>query len=572
MTPGATRAGSGRERRQRFVGFVVLIAMTLGTGVVAVASDAAANRLTATPTAAADPAWQALGGIVTADPSVATDPQDPSGVYTFVRGSDDGLYWYRTAGSSSSSGAGGGFLTSQPIAVADPTGVSGNVGVYTFVRGGDGALYVGRVSGGTWQGWESLGGYLDFFPGATVDSTGLWVGVRGGDGGLYARRLLGGQWSPWIPFGGYLTSAPSMVGDSSGVYAFASGGDQALYARDLSGGDWEGLGGYLTSGPVATADASGISVVVRGGDGGAYRRHETGGAWASYEPLGGFLSSPPVAVADSAGVSVYGRGGDGGLDRDRFDGGSWHGWTPLGGYLASSPAAVADGAGFEHVAVAGGDAGLYTMSVEGAAIGGPPVISIDPSLFPSFSPGVHDYVSRCSAAHRCRSRSRPRQARPYRWAEQPPASGSFTATVTCGRGAELHHRRGGIAAVRHLLRATSAWDFLTGTVQQSGPTQAEYYVLGGAFAKYVFIVDTDGVPLWWDVPPNPAVFGSCSRTARAGGITLNGTAKELPLTGSPVKTIAGPVPGTSVIDNHDFLQPRSAIMSWSSTRPSPTWT
>ena len=475
-------------------------------------------------------------------------------MYTFVRGSDDGLYWYRTTGSSSSSGAGGGFLTSQPIAVADPTGVSGNVGVYTFVRGGDGALYVGRVSGGTWQGWESLGGYLDFFPGATVDSTGLWVGVRGGDGGLYARRLLGGQWSPWIPFGGFLTSAPSMVGDTSGVYAFASGGDQALYAGDLSGGDWEGLGGYLTSGPVATADASGISVVVRGGDGGAYRRHETGGAWASYEPLGGFLSSPPVAVADSAGVSVYGRGGDGGLYRERFDAGSWHGWTPLGGYLASSPAAVADGAGFEHVAVAGGDAGLYTMSVEGAAIGGPPVISTDPSLFPSFSPGVHDYVSRCSASTPVQVSIVAPAGTTVSVDKQPPASGSFTATVTRDVGQSFTIVVAGLQPSDTYSVRCLPGDFPTWTVQQSGPTQAEYYVLGGAFAKYVFIVDTNGVPVWWDVPPNPAVFAQLLPDGKFGWITLNGTAQELPLTGSPVKTLAGPVPGTSVINNHDFLQ------------------
>jgi hypothetical protein len=532
---------------------VAVVAIVFATTVVAIAAQAAANRVTPA-TATADPSWQALGGFVTADPSVATDPQDPSDVYSFVRGSDNGLYWSHTTGGPSSSGAGGGYLTSQPIAVTDRTGVSGNAGVYVFVRGGDGALYAGRLSGGTWQGWESLGGYVDLFPGATVDSTGLWVSVRGGDGGLYGRRLLDGVWSPWIPFGGFLTSAPSMAADASGVYAFASGGDQALYALNLSGGDWLGLGGYLTSGPVATVDASGISVLVRGGDGGAYDRRDTDGDWAPYESLGGFLSSPPVAVADADGVSVYARGGDGGLYRDRFDGGSWHGWIPLGGYLASSPAAVADGAGFEHVFVVGGDAGLYTMSVAGGAIGGPPVISSDPTLFPPFSPGVHDYVSRCRANEPVQVSIVAPAGTNVSVDGQPPASGSFTATVTRNVGQSFTIVVTGLQPSDTYYVRCLPTDFPTWSVQQSGATQAEYYVLGGAFAKYVFIVDTNGVPVWWDTPPNPAVFAQLLPNGEFGWITQNGTAQELPLTGSPVKTIAGPVAGASVIDNHDFLQ------------------
>ncbi|HEY7105848.1 MAG TPA: aryl-sulfate sulfotransferase [Acidimicrobiia bacterium] len=556
MSLDITSSEPQRRLRDPFVAFVTVVALSLASVVAASAAEGASTRATATSAATADLAWAALGGSVTADPSAALDPQDPSSVYTFVRGSDGGLYWQHTTGDSSSSGAGGGFLTSQPTVVVDRTGVSGNVGIYAFVRGGDGALYAGRVSGsGEWEGWEALGGYLDFFPGATVDSTGVWVGVRGGDGALYARRLLGGTWSPWMPLGGFLTSAPSMTGDASGVYAFVSGPDDALWVRNLSGGDWLGLGGDVTSGPVATTDATGISVLVRGGDGGAYRRHESGGVWAAYESLGGFLTSAPVAVADTSGVSVYMRGADGGLYRNRFDGGSWHDWIPLGGYLASAPTAVADGAGFDDVFVVGGDAGLYTMSVEGAAIGGPPLITSDPGLFPAFSAGVHDYVSRCSASAPVQVSVVAPAGTTVSVDGQLAASGSFTAAVTRDVGQSFAIVVAGLQpADTYYVRCLPA-DFPTWTVQQYAPTQAEYYVLGGAFAKYVAIVDTNGVPVWWDVPPSSAVFAQLLPDGKFGWITgQNGAAQELPLTGSPVQTIAASVPGASAVDNHEFLQ------------------
>jgi sialidase-1 len=546
----------------RFVALAAILAMGCGTCVGLestadaqnVAPDRPDTRLTAV--AGADPSWQALGGSVTADPSAAADPDDPTGVYAFVRGGDNALYWNHEAGDTwSGYQAAGGFLTSQPFAVADRTGVSGAPGAYVFVRGGDGALYFGRVSGGAWQGWQALGGYLDFFATAAVDPTGLWVGVRGGDGGLYARRLSGGVWSPWQAFGGFLNSAPWLVGDSSGVYGFVTGDDSALYSRNLAGGDWLGLGGSVTSVPVATADAAGISVLVRGSDGGAYWRHASGGVWAPFQNLGGFLTSPPLAVADTGGVSVYVRGGDGGLYRNRFDGTSWNGWSALGGYLASSPAPASDRVGFDHVLVVGGDAGLYAMSVAGTAIGAPPLISTSPSLYPSFSAAVHDYVSRCSGSTPVQVSVQAPSGTTVSVDGQPAASGAFTVTVTreVGQSFTIVVQAESQPPDTYYVRCLPA-DFPTWTVQQSGPTQAEYYVMGGAFAKYVAIVDTNGVPVWWDVPPNRAVFAQLLPDGQFGWITLNGTAQELPLTGAPIHTIAGPVAGSSFIDNHDLLQ------------------
>ena len=326
-------------------------------------------RLTGFVSSNPTPSWISFGGAVTADPSAVADPQDPSGVYAFVRGGDGALYWQHATGSTwSGYHAAGGVLTSLPFAVADPAGVSGTVGSYVFVRGGDGALYVGRIVGGVWQGWQPLGGNLTSFPATVVDSSGLWVAVRGGDGALYARHLTSTGWSGWQNFGGYLDSPPSLAADASGAYAFVAGGDGALYARNIRGvASWQSLGGYVTAAPVGVGDAAGISVFVRGGDGATYWRHESGGAWTPLQYLGWYSTSAPLGVADTIGVSVYVRGSDGALYRRHFDGASWTGWSRLGGYLASDPIPVSDGLGFERVFVVGGDSQLYTISVLGTA-------------------------------------------------------------------------------------------------------------------------------------------------------------------------------------------------------------
>jgi hypothetical protein len=310
------------------------------------------------------PSWTPLGGAVDGDPAVVADPQDPNGVYVFVRGNDAAMYWGHLAnGVWSGYFPAGGVLSSLPYAVVDRTGVTGSTGIYVFTRGTDGALYSGVLTlDGVWHGWQGLGGYLSSFPTATVSDSGLWVGARGGDNGFYAIHLDHGSWSTWSGYGGYLTSAPWMAGAGSEVDAFASGGDSGLYVLALPSASWTPLGGGVTSVPVALPGPDGISVFVRGTDGAAHRRHGHAGGWAPYESLGGYLTSAPFAAANGDGISVYVRGGDGAAYRMRFDGTSWSPWTSLGGYLTSDPTPAVDDAGTDHVFVTGGDGQLYTYS------------------------------------------------------------------------------------------------------------------------------------------------------------------------------------------------------------------
>ena len=89
------------------------------------------NPATLTVTTGPAPgAWQTLGGYVTADPVAVVDPANPAGLYVFVRGGDNALYFQHSNDGVNWSGftRAGGYITSAPYAVADTAGVSGAVG------------------------------------------------------------------------------------------------------------------------------------------------------------------------------------------------------------------------------------------------------------------------------------------------------------------------------------------------------------------------------------------------------------------------------------------------------------
>ena len=327
-------------------------------------------------TGPAPPAWQTLGGYVTADPAAVVDPANPAGLYVFVRGGDNALYFQHSNDGVNWSGftRAGGYITSAPYAVADTAGVSGAVGVYVFVRGGDNALYVGRLVGGVWQGFQPLGGALTSFPVATTTSSGLWVGVRGGDAGLYARHLSAGAWSPWQGFGGYLNSAPWLAADLLGVHALVAGGDHGLYERNLSGPlGWVPLGGFVTGQPTAVAKAGATEVFVVGGDGAVYTREFCCGRWTPYQKLGGDVTSVAFPVVGPKGVSLFVRGGDGNLYRNHATGQSWSGWSSVApSPFESNAIAVADPNSIEHVFVVGADNALHTIGMSAAEGSTPP--------------------------------------------------------------------------------------------------------------------------------------------------------------------------------------------------------
>src|SRR4029079_17110030 len=87
----------------------------------------------------------------------------------------------------------GGGVTSDPYAVSHPTGL------YVFVRGNDNAVWYQPWAAGAWSGWISLGGGASAGPVSAGDaSSGLFVFARGSDAAsLWFRRLVAGGLGEW---------------------------------------------------------------------------------------------------------------------------------------------------------------------------------------------------------------------------------------------------------------------------------------------------------------------------------------------------------------------------------------
>src|SRR3954452_3769007 len=182
-------------------------------------------------------------------------------------------------------------------------------------------------------------------------------------------------------------------------------------------------------------------------------------------------------------------------------------------------------------------------------------IATDPALFPSFSTSVPDYVSRCGSSTPVNVSIQAPADTTLSVADQPAASGtfsasvtravgqSFTIVVTTPAGPSTYH-------VRCIPADFPTWTTSAAWVKQ----QSEFYTLAGGVAKYAAIVDTNGVPVWWDVPPAPTVFSQLLPDGNYGWITLDGTTQEVPLDGSAPHTVTGPGDSTSATDYHDLVQ------------------
>lgn len=136
-----------------------------------------------------------------------------------------------------------------------------------------------------------------------------------------------------------------------------------------------------------------------------------------------------------------------------------------------------------------------------AAADAQPAIVASPSLYPSFSAGVTDYVSRCEPG------------RPLHLSIHPPAGARVTlgrrAPVTRAVRATLNMRSGQAVVVRIASRhRTVAYyvrclkrDFPGWTAERHGVPRAKWYIvtptLGPKGSRYVAVFDRNGVPVWW---------------------------------------------------------------------------
>ena len=274
-----------------------------------------------------------LGTPVTAVTSTGT-------VVVIARGSDNSVYRYHPPGGTYTGWESlGGLISANPVAVADSAGVA------VFVRGLDNALYTGRIdNAGNWSGWTWRGGFLTANLSAAPDTTGAVVVGRGvGDGVWYGRITTSDTWSGWSYLGGIITSDPVATKDAVGVVIAVRGlGDAVWYGR-LTTTTWSGwnyLGGQITSNVAATASASGVELFVRGLGDTVWRGRIAASTFSGWHFLGGQIISDPVAVTDGAGVEVFVNGLGGASWHGRLTGNSWSGWLHLGGILVANVAAT----------------------------------------------------------------------------------------------------------------------------------------------------------------------------------------------------------------------------------------
>lgn len=273
----------------------------------------------------------------------------------------------------------GGQLICEPVACSMQSGR-----LDAFAVGADGAAYHQYYAGGNWSNWMSLGGNFTLgtapslmtaaFPLSTVSwgKNHLDVYGRGQDGAIYQKwwNEAAGKWEGWHSLGGYIQGSPVAICWAPGrVDLFGIGGDGALWhnwwdanQNQQKWGGWESLGGKLKVGTVnVVSQAPGKLDIFALGEDRAMWHLAWNNGWSGWRSLGGTFIQPPSAVSQGDGIlNVFGIGGDKGLYHKSFSNNQWsNGWQALGGQCSSRPSAVS--LGLEHctVLVKGGDGGLY---------------------------------------------------------------------------------------------------------------------------------------------------------------------------------------------------------------------
>ncbi|MGZ4847465.1 MAG: lectin like domain-containing protein, partial [Halobacteriota archaeon] len=284
----------------------------------------------------------AAGVAIAGAPAVSA--QSANTLDLFFRGSDNALWWKYSDGTTWSASASlGGILTSDPAAAAPGNGL-----IDVFVRGTDGALWEKTTAdgGGSWSGWNTLGGQI---PAGTAPSVCSWGAGRldlfaqGTDGQLWHKWYTGTSWSGWQSLGGKLTSsaAAATAPGSSRIDVFVRGTDGAIWQRTSTngGGSWSGWasrGGQIPINTIPAASSWGtgrLDLFANGTDGQLWWQYTTngGGSWTGWQPLGGKLTSSPAAAAPASGImDVFVRGTDNALWERSYNGG-WSGWMSAGG-------------------------------------------------------------------------------------------------------------------------------------------------------------------------------------------------------------------------------------------------
>ena len=187
-------------------------------------------------------------------------------------------------------------------------------------------------------------------------------------------------------------------------------------------------------------------------------------------------------------------------------------------------------------------------------------ITATPGLYPAFNAAVSDYVVRCTAATPVKvTVSSPGTTTAFTVDGKQVATGS-TSSVSLKPGQSFAigvTPQGGVAQSYYVRCLPSG--FPTWTSSRPGSPQAEYYLVAPSFStgfaqasRYIAIFDTNGVPVWWTLPPSPykpvdaklLPNGDVLWTEMSGSDPdLGYTAEEHKLDGTPIDQKISPTAG-----------------------------
>jgi hypothetical protein len=293
----------------------------------------------------ATPSWDNLGGSFQGKPAVV---RGNNGLEVFVRGRDNAL-WYASQTSLGGSWTAfvslGGVIISNPAVTTDfATGA-----IQVFALGTDSAVWMRQQGTAGFSDWTSIGGsgtsdIAALLSGPTQNHPGeVDLFMRGADNTLWHNReIYTGSWQGWNSLGGYLTSAP---GAGQDIVAFARGGDNALW-RIAAGvpANWITLGGAMNGPPASEVNRY---ILYQGIDHAAwYVTDSSGSGTVSYSnptSLGGYIISNPTMpglFSTTDDLEVFAVGSDNALWVTVASGSPFGPWQSLGGNVVGDPLAV----------------------------------------------------------------------------------------------------------------------------------------------------------------------------------------------------------------------------------------
>jgi hypothetical protein len=237
-------------------------------------------------------------------------------------------------------------------AVADPGAIKTAAGpVAVFVTLSGGRVVTTRQnspsSNTSWTPWASLGGSCASTPVPVLSgSRAVQVFCVTAGGGLAVDTATGGSWSGWQSIGGgpaALTGTPAAVTPASGqteVFATTTAGRLAYAWQSGGGWSWGGspAGGLkIRNSPSATTwPGGGVGVFAQQAGGPLGYAAQSGGGgsagWGAWTPLSSRMLGSPAAWTNTSGspeVAILNKQLR--IAVSTYAGGQWSSWTRLGG-------------------------------------------------------------------------------------------------------------------------------------------------------------------------------------------------------------------------------------------------